>query len=146
MMKMKSIPAVFLALLFLLCCGCGKTAEGAAGNHEETSGASDEALEALMDVFQTPVQFASIDLTADDPSNDVIRFEYDEQGRINTCTYEIEDKLVVAVYSYKEQTVNITTLISNWIVADETIELPGDYDPVLGFSAVQGYYIKGYAF
>ena len=156
-MKMKIALTVLLATVFLICCGCGKTADSGETNTEkpsaaetksapEDTGSSKVSLDELMAVYQTPAQFAAIDLTAADPSNDVILFKYDDQGRVDSCVYQIDGQQVVVMYMYKKHSLKLLAAMSGFVVADETVELPGDFDPELGFSAVQGYYVKGFAF
>lgn len=50
-----------------------------------------------------------VDTSKEDPSNDDIRFEYDNKGRISKCYYEVNDIEVSQAYIYTDDTVQIKT-------------------------------------
>ncbi len=155
-MKMKWIPAALLVVCFLICCGCGKTdgaekTTAASDTTEAASGAEESGTEAfdfdvLAAAYQTPEAFTKIDMKADDPSTDKISFSLDDAGRVEQCTYKIDGRDVLVVYRYDESELLIIAMVDSWVVDEKHIELPGAFDPALGFKAVQGYYIKGFSF
>ena len=97
------------------------------------------------DAYKAPAEAVSVDTGAEDPSNDEIRFVYDEEGRISQCYYEIGGVQVFVNYDYKDSSVQIYAFMGEFLAADEAIELP-EYDASVGFTVVNGYYLKGYKF
>ena len=98
-------------------------------------------------VYQTPADFKSIDLTAEDPSADDLTFAYDDQGRISNIYYVVDGVNIGVSYNYNddEGTVQILAFSGDTVAADETFTL-GEYDPEGGFTEHEGYYFKGYSF
>lgn len=143
-MKLKIIFMVCLVLFFAAFCSCSSGDNKSTAEHSETVSVTNEFY-ALLSAYQTPADAVSIDMTAEDPSTDLIHFDYDIQGRINQCTYTIKNQYVHLTYRYQEDAVQIIATMSGWIVADETIELFETYSSTVGFSIIQGYYIKGFS-
>ena len=82
-----------------------------------------------------------------DPSGDNLRFVYDETGRIVKCYYYSNNQEVYLNYTYNDMGwVKIYGFIGETLVANETVNLNGDYNPDVGYSVCNGYYFKGYVF
>ena len=155
--KGKRIHAIAALLALLLAGGCGAGTQSVpqdqtsqavnAAAEDETAMPADDTgadIDAVLAAYQPPADLFSVDLTAEDPSTQDIRFLYDEAGRIDRCTYRIDDQEVILSYSYDEDAVHIFGFLGSIIVADETIPVSGAFDPGAGFSVAQGYYLKGY--
>lgn len=97
-------------------------------------------------VYETPAQCVLIDMNKDDPSNEQIRFSFDELGRVSQCRYNIDEHEIYLNYTYTSSTVQILAFSDSIVAADETFDLPGDFDPNINFIEYNGYYFRGYQF
>ena len=125
----------------------GSAAESAEDHSDSTASKEvDDLLSAVMEAYKPPAEVVKIDLNAKDPSTDEMRFTYDEDGRVTQCSYSIDGTTVNVSYSYKINSVQIYAFMSDFIVGDQKIQLRGEYDPSVGFTEVDGFYLKGYTF
>lgn len=99
-----------------------------------------------LSAYSTPADPANTLNNIADPSANGYRFVYDESGRIAKCYYQSNGQEVYLVYQYKETWVEIYGFIGETLVANEFIQLNGEFNPDVGFSQVKGYYLKGYIF
>ena len=107
---------------------------------------ADADVEIDISAYRAPADVVEIDTDKEDPSNDAIRFVYDDEGRVSQCYYEIDGEPVFVSYAYKDGSVQIYAFMGELVVADEIITLPGEYDASIGFTSSNGYYFKGYPF
>lgn len=140
-----------LLLIVILCsvftaCGCDSnnkinvdSSQTDVKQHTTKGEVSD--IDNLVSSFQPPADIIDIDLNSQDPSNDKIKFEYDDKGRISKCYYKINDKDVFQSYTYKDNIVEIYTLCDNIVIGNDSFVYVYDNDST-GFYEKDGYYIK----
>ncbi|MBK6089840.1 zinc-ribbon domain-containing protein [Ruminococcus difficilis] len=93
--------------------------------------------------YLPPAQAVTIDTTLTDPSNDKIKFTYDDRARIISCTYSVNKMTYDQRYTYNntQRKINVeTTYRAHPIFTKEL-----DYDRVTKpdiFEEVDGYYIR----
>lgn len=138
MKKIVCLVAI-LSLCLIVICGCE--------NAQETSSdsASKQATSSKDWVYEVPVNVVQIDLTAEDPSNDAMKFVYDDMGRVSQCYYKIDGTEIYINYEYTDNQVHIYGFSGSIVAAEENFTLPS-FDKSVGFSAYNGYYFKGYNF
>ncbi len=108
-------------------------------NSEDTQ--SSKPISELVSSYKPPAKSFDIDLSKDDPSNDDIRFEYDDKGRISKCYYEVNDIEVAQAYIYTDDTVQIYAFNGSIVIDDITFDNVS-YDENTGFNECDGYYLK----
>lgn len=154
-MKKINISIVVIAFcLVALLCGCGTTTEktddtnnnSQSENIQQTTddNSSSQASSDINDLtssYQPPADIIDIDLDSEDPSNDDIRFEYDEQGRISKCYYQANNIDVYQSYIYENNSVQIFSFNDSIVIGDVFFENV-EYDENAGFSECDGYYLK----
>ena len=99
--------------------------------------------------YVTPAEIVTLDLTQEDPSNDVMRFEYYADGSIKRCCYQISGYDVIVSYNYDGDATLHAFLVTEGTeteVATKVFRDVGSYDPAVGFSVHEGYYFKGFTF
>ncbi len=111
-------------------------------NDEETD--ADVAAKPAIPTFKAPANVAKINMNAADPSNSAIRFNYDDEGKVTGCVYEVDGQTMNAVYTYEDGSVQIYVFAGSTLVADEQITLSSAYDANGGFSIIDGFYFKGF--
>lgn len=150
-----SLIIVLLSLCFIFTsCGCDKDKTSVVNNNSQSgstqqttsynsSSQTSDNIDEVISSYQPPAKVFDIDLSNDDPSNDDIRFEYDDKGRISNCIYKINDIEYNQVYTYDDSknTVIITTYSNNTIVDEKVIELSEHSDNDF-FDVVDGYYVN----
>lgn len=102
---------------------------------------SSKSVSEVVSAYQSPAKVLDIDLSKDDPSNDDIRFEYDEKDRISKCYYKVNNDEIYQSYTYTDDTVHIYAFNGSVIVDDVTFDY-NNYDENLGFSEYNGYYFS----
>ena len=134
-------------MVSLVLCGCSGNQNGNGQKETDSeqqtvnqSGNGNDEVD--LSTYMKPADAVSIDLTKDDPSNDAMRFVFDEEGKVTQCYYDIGNQQVYVNYTYKDGTVQIYAFMGEVLVADETIAI-SDYNAEKGFSAIEGYYFKG---
>ena len=132
------LTAVIIALTLSSCFGMGTNQ--ASTETESTVPAPDLVL---------PTDVAGeIDRKAEDPSNDDIKFYYDDEGRVAQCEYKKDDVSFYVGYTYRDGTVDVNTYASdakgNPFVLDSRTYKVGDFNKSAGFAIYDGYYFKGY--
>ena len=146
MKKVISLIAVILmtALIFCACSGNQKdnVKKDTESEQQTTNRSESKNDEVDLSAYKKPADVVSIDLTEDDPSNDEIRFVFDNEGKVTQCYYNIGDQQVYVNYTYKDGSVQIYAFMGEVLVADETIEI-SEYSAEKGFSSIEGYYFKG---
>lgn len=163
---MKRILAfmVCLLLLAMALCACGSddekkdaapaqtaTEAGAPTLAPDTQAPADTTTQAPADndvdelsAFVRPADAFAVDMTAADPSNDDIRFAYDDEGRVISCAYQVQGINMVAGYQYQGGQVQIYAFAGEVLADDALITLPSEFDASKGFSVIEGYYFRGY--
>ena len=162
-MKKTLVIVLCMALALTVLGGCASQPDPAAGDpkadvtgqpgasdqpDDPGSDPSDDKNDTAVDlsVYQAPANVVEIDADAEDPSNDNIRFVYDDVGRVAQCYYEIDGQQIYVGYTYGDGYAQIYAFMGDFVVADEEISLPGEYDASVGFASSHGYYFKGYQF
>ena len=142
-MKKLLLFALCLLLTVPLLAGCGKADASKTSN---APAASDSTAEDPDIVYKKPADVAEIDQTAEDPSNEVLTFSYDKEGRVTGCNYALDGHQIAIVYTYndEENTVQLTAFSDDLVAALEEYDLPGAFDAALGFTEYDGYYFRGY--
>lgn len=104
---------------------------------------SEAELQEAKDQFVPPAQVAQIDMTADDPSDDNMKFKYDDRARIISCTYSVNQKTYEQIYTYHDDIgmVTIETTYMNHPIYKKEIEYSKVREPGK-FEAVEGYYLR----
>lgn len=108
-------------------------------NSETTQ--SSKSISELVSSYQPPAKSFDVDTSKEDPSNDDIRFEYDNKGRISKCYYEVNDIEVSQAYIYTDDTVQIYAFNGSIVIDDITFDNVS-YDENTGFNECDGYYLK----
>lgn len=154
-MKKIIISIVVIAFCFVVVlCGCSTTTEkmndtnnnSMSENIQQTtdgnsSSQTSEQINNAVSSFQPPAEAFDIDLSKTDPSNDDIRFEYDEQDRISKCYYQVNNIDVYQSYIYENNSVQIFSFNDSIVIGDVFFENVV-YDENAGFSECDGYYFK----
>ena len=148
MKKVISLIAVILmtALIFCACSGNQKDSskKDVESEQQTTNRSENKNDEVDLSAYKKPADVVSIDLTKDDPSNDEIRFVFDNEGKVTQCYYNIGDQQVYVNYTYKDGSVQIYAFMGEVLVADETIDI-SEYNMEKGFTAIKGYYFNGFS-
>lgn len=138
----KAVSLLMIILLSaLLVCGCsGK--DTSQNNQDYSEGSENGNEEVDLSAYKKPAEAVSIDLSKDDPSNDDMRFVFDDEGKVSQCYYKVGDQQVYVNYTYKEGIAQIYAFMDDVLVADETIRI-SEYSAKQGFVSIEGYYFKG---
>ena len=97
--------------------------------------------------FVKPSAAVSPDLSKPDPSDDSIKFLFDDKGRVQSCKYTAGQKEYMVTYTYKEDTkmIDIYGFSGSIVVAEEHFDMP-DFDDSQGFCEKDGYFFNKYKF
>ena len=148
---MKKTLAAILCLTAVLLTACSGDGSSAAAPESSSSQSSAEAAESYVAKVQDeigyvyPADAISPDLSKDDPSDDNIRFIYDDKGRVTTYKFTANEKVFMICYEYKDNTVNVTGFVDDVVGDSRTFQLP-EFDASAGFTEYGGYFFKGYKF
>ncbi len=145
---MKKTIALILAALFVLAAfsACGKK-ETSVDPATDATEAGQLSFDDLLALYKAPAEVASPDLTAEDPSNDVITFNYNEDGSIKNYYVTIEGYKFLVTYTDKGNYIQIFSFTEDGtVIADKTVEYKAGYDASVGFTEQDGYFFKGYTF
>lgn len=128
--------------------GSGGSSSGGDNSQNETptNAAGFVDSQVALNAYTTPADPSNTLNSVADPTSDSMRFVYDEYGRIAKCYYQANGQEVYLVYQYGEAWVQIFGFIGETLVAEQVIQLHGEFNSEIGFSVVNGYYIKGYIF
>lgn len=162
---MKKTVALCIALIMILTAfsACGKKQDGtAAATNADGSpaaapttasngdNAADIDTELRDSAYVSPSEAVTVDTGngEQNPSNENISFVFDEvDGKLVKYTYKANGGEILMVYKYREDnTVEIYGFSGDTLVANEIIQLPGDFDPTYGLRTYKGYYFYGYDF
>ena len=100
-------------------------------------------LEEAKEKFLPPAQAVQIDKSLSDPSNNKIKFKYDDRSRIISCTYTANEKTYDQKYSYDDtaRKVDIETSYKKRPIFHK--EIPYDRVPKPNeFVDIDGYYLR----
>lgn len=108
---------------------------------------AEKALNDAKEAYLPPAEVYDIDTSANDPSNEHIRFTYDDRSRIISCHYEIDGKAYQQDYIYYDdnEKVVITTYYEDTSVSTVTIpyeEIRKASEDKPTITEVNGYYVK----
>jgi len=156
---MTTLVMMVVLMVFLVACegGSGGTPVSSPGgsrdgiatntldNEDDRTWASE--FERIFAKFKPPAELFNIDMSADDPSIEGIRFVFDAEGRVDQCYYSIGEDVIFLSYSYEDKLIKVYGFIENGtIIVDESFEAKTDFDPSVGFENNRGYYFKGFEF
>ena len=131
---------VCVLMTMLAFAGCGKK-----DNNTSTAEQATKPQAIPVEQFKAPAEVVKIDTEAEDPSNDDIKFTYDEEGRVNSCSYSFDGHEASLTYIYTDgKEASIYSYVDGIYVKLDRVPLPEDYDPNGDFSDQDGYYFKGY--
>lgn len=137
---MKRFVAIIVLSIIIggLLCSCSCATEP---QQETVPSVTDNAdIEKVMTLFQPPAVHFDLDLKKKDPSNEDVKLEYDNDGRIVKCTYTIDKYEIYQSYTYEENVVQIYSFYQNRVI--ETASYNYKKDKKAGFIEVGGYYLK----
>lgn len=112
----------------------------------EPSDNSDKSLsvEEMIENFEPPANIVSVDMTAEDPSNDEIVFTFQEDGKIQNCVYRMNGEKVMVTYGYdtmeKGQIWVLAFSEDSTVIAEESFNYSENEES--GFTEYNGYYFK----
>lgn len=151
MKKLSLLFTVITCCLMFMFCGCNTEKTTVTNNNSqsensqqmtnESSSQTSKPINDLVSSFKPPAEVFDIDVSKDDLSNDDIRFEYDDKGRISKCYYKVNDIDVYQGYIYKDNTIQIFSYNGSIVIGDMFFE-NAVYDENKGFSEHNGYYLK----
>ncbi|MBR1738818.1 MAG: hypothetical protein IJ737_00860 [Ruminococcus sp.] len=155
---MKKITAITAAVILAsMLCACGDKSSDSTGTKEtsapsgntataEETNENKETPEPDEFGYLKPADAFDIDLTADDPSTEDVKFVYDDEGRVVSIAYLVNGKQILVSYNYESaDTVTVIAFADDTVAAMFDLPLPS-FDPTAGFTEHEGYYFKGYAF
>lgn len=104
---------------------------------------SQAELDEAKQKFVPPAEAFEIDTTLDDPSNEKVKFTFDSESRISTCTYQVNNKDYQLKYYYDnvKELVRIDVNYRDHVIDTAQIE----YSRVLRpdrFVPIDGYYLR----
>lgn len=104
---------------------------------------SAKEVQKAKDNYLPPAQAVTIDTSLTDPSNDKIKFTYDDRARIISCTYSVNKMTYDQSYTYDntQRKINVETTYRAQPIFTKEL----DYDRVTKpdtFEEVDGYYIR----
>ena len=89
-----------------------------------------------------------LDLKKEDPSNDNVKFSFDEEGRVIECAYTKGDNSFYVGYTYRDGEVDVNTFVTdkdgNAFTVDSRSYKTGAFDKSAGFTEKDGYYFNGF--
>ena len=93
--------------------------------------------------YLPPAEAVSIDTSKDDPSNDTIKYKYDNRARVSSCTYAVNDKTYDQSYGYndKKKIIKIDTKYRDHTIFTKEIEYGRIKQPNV-FEVIDGYCIR----
>lgn len=143
-----SVLLCFAVLVLVACSGCTDNQDKNNGNlavvqENSTEDPSHIYMGAIIQSFKEPAKVVNVDLNKEDPSNEQIKFDYDEDGRVAGCKYKIDGTDVYIGYIYKENQVDLYGFIGDVVVSDETFDI-SEYNSNTGFCEHAGYFFKGF--
>lgn len=135
------------------CSSSGKSSNsGSADNNTavtesqgDDNNADDAAFEEMLDKYEPPGKIVEIDMDAEDPSNDDIKFTFDGEGKIQNYTYTVNGLKVLMTYDYdypEEGKLWVLAFSEDGTVIDEKTFVYSKSDDAKGFSEHEGYYFK----
>ena len=104
---------------------------------------SDAELKEARGQFLPPAKAVSIDMTKNDPSNDAVKFTYDDRRRVSTCQYKVGNKEYSQKYIYDDNAgrIEIDTEYKKHPLLTQYVEYRNITLPDV-FVSVDGYYLR----
>ena len=104
---------------------------------------SAKEIQEAKDNYQPPAQAFTLDLSKSDPSTDDVKFDFDDSGRIITCTYTLKDKEYKQRYLYDDiqRVLEIITSfkdkdIYTWELPYDDVTSPDTYEEHDGYIVI----------
>ena len=138
--KILLLLSILILSLFLAACSSHSILSDGGKLDDGTSVSVDE----LIKRFEPPADTISIDMTADDPSNDEITFKFQEDGKIQNYVYVVNNLKVMVTYGYdnlKEGQIWMLAFSEDGTVIAEESFIYSENEGS-GFSEHNGYYFK----
>lgn len=149
-MKKQIITAACLIIAAaILTCSCGKSTTVTPATAASTLTASMAAVTttaAGQKAYVAPAKFAKLDLSKKDISTDSMKFTYDGDGRIISCTYDYGAGTCLVSYIYADNSIGVTATIGTTKVAEESFAQASAFASNAGYTSYEGYYFFGYSF
>jgi|GEM_PF-3040850 len=140
-MKRNTLAAISAAVALIMVLFALSSCAMMGGGTTDTSNVTTSAPVALV----TPADAVkSIDLEKDDPSNDEIKFTFDEEGRVSACEYKSGDVEYLASYNYRDGNVEVYLFGAEEVVDYRLYKPASGFDKSAGFIEEGGYFFKGY--
>lgn len=113
----------------------------------ESTAASESSEDSVDLSFVKPSKAVSPDLSKSDPSDDSIKFLFDDKGRVASYKYKADQKEYMVTYTYKDDTkkIDIYGFSGDIVVAEEHFDMP-DFDDSQGFIEKDGFFFNKYKF
>ena len=111
---------------------------------QSDNGSKSLSVEKMIENFEPPANIVSVDMTAEDPSNDEIVFTFQEDGKIQNCVYRMNGEKVMVTYGYdtmeKGQIWVLAFSEDSTVIAEESFNYSENEES--GFTEYNGYYFK----
>ncbi len=85
-----------------------------------------------------------VDTNLYDPSNQDVKFRIDDEGYLISYTYKVDGQEHMVTLSYEGRKITIFAFNGNELIDARVIEAKSDFDPEIGITEYEGYYIRGY--
>lgn len=108
------------------------------------NGSKSLSVEKMIENFEPPANVVSVDMTAEDPSNDEIVFTFQEDGKIQNCVYRVNGEKVMVTYGYDTMEEGQIWMLAfsedSTVIAEESFNYSENEES--GFTEYNGYYFK----
>ena len=123
------------------------SAASGSSSASESTAASESGEDSVDLSFVKPSKAVSPDLSKSDPSDDSIKFLFDDKGRVASYKYKADQKEYMVTYTYKDDTkkIDIYGFSGDIVVAEEHFDMP-DFDDTQGFAEKDGFFFNKYKF
>ena len=108
------------------------------------NGSKSLSVEKMIENFEPPANVVSVDMTAEDPSNDEIVFTFQEDGKIQNCVYRVNGEKVMVTYGYDTMEEGQIWMLAfsedSTVIAEESFNYSENEES--GLTEYNGYYFK----
>ena len=141
-MKLRIVAVAIVTVMLALTLSSCFYSNNASQTQETTTEAPAPELVKPADVA------GKINLKAEDPSNDNVKFGFDSEGRVSECSYKKDDVSFYVGYTYRDGEVDVNVFATDkdaaaFVVKSLTYKT-GAFDKSAGFIEKDGYYFNGF--